>query len=112
MQQKNFNLKAGATDRLATTISDINGMLEAVLASPVAIAELEKSITDIISAIPADDDITLNFCCNEETAEVKICYNTPQFNPLEHLPAITTDDYSYSTDPTTGSTINLTKSLA
>ena len=112
MQQKNFNLKAGDTDRLATTISDINGMLEAVLASPVAIAELEKSITDIISAIPADDDITLNFCCNEETAEAKICYNTPQFNPMEHLPAITADDYRYSTDPTTGSTINLTKSLA
>ena len=112
MQQKSFTLSAGATDKIAAAISDMNGMLEAVLASPVAMAELEKTITDIISALPAEDTVTLSFCCNEETAEVKICYNTPQFNPAVHLPTLTADDYRYSTDPTTGSTINLTKSLA
>ena len=112
MQQKSFDFTGGRTAPPAAMLSDINIMLEAVLASPVAMAELEKSITDILGALSAEDSIHLNFCCNEETAEVQISYGTPQFNPMEHLPALAVDDYRYSTDPSTGSTINLTKSLA
>ena len=87
-------------------------MLESVLASPVAIAELCNAVSSIISALPEDAPANVQFCCNEETAEVTIHYKTHRFNPLEHLPQLPLDDSIYYTDPSTGSTLKIRKSLA
>lgn len=111
-QQKDFTVTPGDAAGLTDLTQHLNTMLESVLASPVAMAELESTLTDIISALPTDDEVNLNIRCNEEVAEVLIRYRTPDFNPLEQLPTPPPDSSIYSTDPTEGSTLKLTKSLA
>lgn len=112
MQQKQFTLNAGDTAALSNMANGCNAMLESVLASPVAIAELQTAVADIICALPTGSEVNLRFCCNEEEAEITLTYNIQQFNPLEHLPALPLNSGVYCTDPTEGSTLKLTKSLA
>ncbi|MBR3696110.1 MAG: hypothetical protein IKL98_07705, partial [Akkermansia sp.] len=112
MQQKQFTLNAGDTAALSNMANGCNAMLESVLASPVAIAELQTAVADIICALPTGSEVNLRFSCNEEEAEITLTYNIQQFNPLEHLPALPLDSGVYCTDPTEGSTLKLTKSLA
>lgn len=112
MQQKLFNLTVGDTAALSNMTNGCNVMLESVLASPVAMAELQTALADIISALPVGSEVNMRFSCNEEDAEMILTYHTQQFNPLEHLPALPLDSSVYCTDPIEGSTLKLTKSLA
>lgn len=112
MQKKTYTLHPSDAEALAAMENEINCMLESVLASPVAMAELCNALTSIVSALPQESPVELMFCCNEETAEVRISYKTPKFNPLEHIPSLPLDDSVYCTDPIEGSTLKLRKSLA
>lgn len=111
-KQKTFVLQPSNAAELANMTDNINTMLESVLASPLAISELENALVNIVSALPAEDNATLRFCCNEEIAEIVISYQTQAFNPTEHLPALPLDESIYSSDSIEGSTLKLTKSLA
>lgn len=112
MQKKLYTLQSTDTEKLTALDTEMNMMLESVLASPVAIAELCNAVSSIISALTEDAPVNIQFCCNEETAEVTIHYKTHRFNPLEHLPQLPLDDSIYCTDPTAGSTLKIRKSLA
>ena len=112
MQKKAFILQSKDTEKLVELDTELNTMMEAVLASPIAIAELCNAVSSIIGALPEGDPVSIQFCCNEETAEITIQYKLARFNPLEHLPQLPLDDSIYCTDPTEGSTLKLRKSLA
>lgn len=113
MQQKNFTLTTAAAEaEIAEMQADLTTMLESVLASPVAMTELQQALLAIISALPPGNRLSVSFFCNEETAELILRYNTEQLNPLEQLPPLPLDECRYSSAPSVGSTLNIRKSLA
>lgn len=112
LHKRTFALQSTDTEKLAGLDTAMNTMLESVFASPIAIAELCNAVSSIVSAIPEDAPVSIQFCCNEESAEITISYKTPRFNPLEHLPQLPLDDSIYCTDPIEGSTLKLRKALA
>ena len=112
MQKKDFTINSGDTEALYKLTTECEQLLELVLASPIAITELQASIADIISTIPEGNVVTLSLACNEEEAEVRIHYSLTDFNPLYLLPHLSPEQYIFSTTPPTGSTITILKSLA
>lgn len=110
--RKNESITAGHAMQLADLMLTFTSALESVLASPVAIAELNNSISDIISALPQECNVNLTLCCNEEEAKVVINYHCTPINPLTLLPNVPIDRSDFTSDDTNGSTLTLWKSLA
>ena len=111
-QRCHAEVTAGHAMQLAELNLQFTAALEAVLAAPVAIAELNSALSDIISALPQECKAHVLLLCNEQEAKVSISYNCTSINPLTHLPQVAIDRSHFSTDANNGSILTLWKSLA
>ncbi len=112
MQRLHTKLAAGHAMQLAELNVQFTAALEAVFASPIAIAELNTAMSDIISALPQDCSVQVQLLCNEQEAQATISYSCTSVNPLTNLPQVAIDRSHFSTDARNGSTLTLWKSLA
>lgn len=86
--------------------------LESVFASPVAIAELQRAVQSISTALPAGTGISLMLDFDEEAATVTLNYPPPVFNPLEHLARLQVDRADHSSASDGANAITLYKLLS
>lgn len=111
-QRQEIRLTCGAVEDETKAAEITEQVLESVLASPLSIQELTRTITDIICALPKNTEIYYKLSCNEEEAEASIRYRNVNFNPFAYLPQLPVDRQDYSYSEKEGTVLTLYKSLA
>ena len=111
-QRQEIRLSCGTVEDETKAAEITEQVLESVLASPLAIQELTRTITDIICALPKNTEIYYKLSCNEEEAEATIRYHNVNFNPFAYLPQLPVDRHDYSYSEKEGTVLTLYKSLA
>ena len=90
----------------------LNEKLESIFASPLDIADLQSSLSDILATMPPQTEVQIDLACDEDSAELVLAYPLPDFNPLSTLPQLPLDGAVFCPDSERGCTLTLNKSLA
>ncbi len=107
-KQGQISVEAGTPDGLVEMISDT---LEALLAAPVDIADIQASAAAILNALPADTRVNITLQSDEEQATLTFTYTAPRYNPLISLPHLPLDATSFSADDAQGCRLTVSKKL-
>jgi len=106
--RQHITLSAGEAEKANTLLEKA---LEAVLAAPVAIADLRASVTGILELLPPDCTVNFLIRCDEDEAEVTLSYTSPLFNPLISLPHLPLDGTAFHSGEAEGCRLVLKKKL-
>lgn len=69
--------------------------LEELFVSPLDIADVQNSVTTVLSTLPPDTAVNFEMKSTEKETMITLSFPPPPFNPLEHTPALPMDQSTF-----------------
>lgn len=65
--------------------------LESLFVAPLEIADMQRSLTALLAALPPEQEVDLHLDCTEELGRVSIMWKGEEYNPLERASTLRVD---------------------
>ena len=89
----------------------IASRMEELLISPVDIEAVQKSVQVLLATLSGETEVTMQFKCTEDLAEMHLIWGAPEYNPLPHITDLPVNRVTFSYNDGKGNEITFWKNL-